>query len=193
MDTLIRNWWMVAIRGALAAAFGLSIMLSPRAGLSWVVDMFGAYAILDGVWAIASVAVTSRRLYEAWPVVAEGLAGLVLGSLALAWPFVPARVIVVVAAWGIFTGILDIVVAARLPRTRAGHWLLGTAGAFSIFLAGVLLMLPRTDALVVEWALGTYAVVFGTLVMLTAAGFRGARGADVPGPGQPGTLPRASS
>jgi uncharacterized membrane protein HdeD (DUF308 family) len=172
MLTLIRNWWMVAIRGGLAAVFGLTVLLWPEVSLWRIVVLFGLYAILDGAWAIASVAATSGRLHEAWPVAAEGIAGVVLGSVALAWPWLPTRVIYVVAGWGILTGVLDILVAVRLPRTRAGHWLLGTAGAFSIFLAGVILMLPHTDAARIARALGTYALAFGVLVTLTAAVFR---------------------
>jgi uncharacterized membrane protein HdeD (DUF308 family) len=192
MMALIRNWWMVAIRGGLAAAFGLSILLWPRVSLWRIVVMFGIYAILDGVWAIASVAATSRRVREAWPVAAEGIAGVVMGSLALAWPFLPSRVIYVVAAWGILTGILDIVVATRLPRTRAGHWLIGTAGAFSIFLAGVILILPHTDTAGIARALGSYALAFGVLVTLTAAAFREAHGTLVRGTGERAERERAS-
>jgi uncharacterized membrane protein HdeD (DUF308 family) len=179
MTALIRNWWMVAIRGGLAAAFGLAILLSTDVSLWWIVIMFGVYAIVDGLWAIASVTVTSPRVFEAWPVAAEGIASVVLGVLALAWPFLPSRVIYLLAGWGIFTGILDIVTAARLPRTRAGHWLLATAGTFSIFLAGVILFLPHTATAAIAWALACYALAFGVLTMLTAAVFREAYG----GPG----------
>jgi uncharacterized membrane protein HdeD (DUF308 family) len=178
MTALIRNWWMVAIRGALAAAFGLAILLSTDVSLWRIVVMFGVYAIVDGLWAIASVTATSRRMFEAWPVAAEGIASVALGVLALAWPFLPSRVIYLVAGWGIFTGILDIVAAARLPKTRAGHWLLGTAGAFSIFLAGVILLLPHTTTATIAWALAGYALAFGVLTILTAAVFREAYGAQ---------------
>jgi uncharacterized membrane protein HdeD (DUF308 family) len=167
---------MMAIRGGLAAAFGLAVLAYPRTSMWRVVVMFGVYAILDGAWAILSVAVTSRR-WELWPVAVEGIAGAIFGSLALAWPFLPVRVIYVLSAWGLLSGIMDIVVATRLPGTRAGYWLLGTAGAFSIFLAGVILTLPHTDVAAIAWALGVYALVFGVLVMLAAATFRGTLGA----------------
>ena len=46
MRSLVRNWWMMAIRGGLAAAFGLAVLAYPRTSMWRVVVMFGVYAIL---------------------------------------------------------------------------------------------------------------------------------------------------
>jgi cell shape-determining protein MreD len=50
--------------------------------------------------------------------------------------------------------------------------LLGTAGAFSCFLAGVVLILPHADAALVASLLGAYALAFGAVVTMAALAFR---------------------
>ena len=70
--------------------------------------------------------------------------------------------------------------ALLTPRATARHWLLGSGGVWTVFLAVVVLALPHgaTDAVV--RTLGIYALVFGVLVVLVARLFRhdmgGARG-----------------
>jgi uncharacterized membrane protein HdeD (DUF308 family) len=107
-----------------------------------------------------------------WPIALEGIVSITLGSLAFAWPFVPPRVLVVLVTWGLLTGILEIIAALRLPRQLAAHWLLGTGGVSSIFLAVVVLALERAASDRVALALGAYAIVFGVVVFLAALRFR---------------------
>ncbi len=54
LGSLVRTWWMMAIRGGLAIALGLAVLLWPGVTLSSVVLLFGVYAILDGAWAIGA-------------------------------------------------------------------------------------------------------------------------------------------
>jgi hypothetical protein len=91
MGALVKNWWMMAVRGVLAMLFGIAILAWPHASLLTVVVLFGGYAILDGLWAIGAVVRASPRgpAREVWPIAAEGGASLGLGILALVWPFKP--------------------------------------------------------------------------------------------------------
>jgi uncharacterized membrane protein HdeD (DUF308 family) len=139
LTSLIHNWWMIAIRGVLAIAFGLAVLLGPRVTLSTVTVLFGVYAILDGGWTLAAARRASERLLEAWPVVLEGAVSIGLGLLALFFPFVWRQFFYALAFWGVVTGVLELIAAIRLPREGAGHWMLGTAGASSLFLALMIL------------------------------------------------------
>jgi uncharacterized membrane protein HdeD (DUF308 family) len=181
MDALIRNSWMMMVRAVLAVAFGLALLSWPGVTLSVVVVLFGVYAMLDGAWAIAAGARASRRWLDAWPVALEGLVSVGLGVLALGWPFVSRRFLYVIAGWGIATGVLEIAAAITLPRHVAGHWLLGTAGASSMFLAFLILSLPHADVEEAVPIIGTYAIAFGAVVAAAAVRFRHDRQAPRPG------------
>ncbi len=174
LTSLIRNWWMMAVRGALAVVFGLAILLGRNVTLSILVVLFAAYVIVDGLWAVAAGVRASARRFEGWPVALEGLVGIAVGVLALGWPFVSREFIYVVALWGVLTGVLEILAALSLPRDPGGHWLLATGGLSSLFLAILILLLPQAQGGVVT-LIGVYALVFGVLMSLAALRFRTVR------------------
>jgi len=175
VQTLVRNWWMVATRGLLAIMFGLVLLRWSDANLSTVVVLFGVYALLDGVWALAS-AIRVARYVLSWPVAIEGLASMILGAVALDLPFVSRQLIYVVSLWGIATGVLEVTTALRLPHELAARWLWATAGVTSVFLGGLILMLPHADGEGAVGLIGAYALLFGVLVSAAAMRFRAVRG-----------------
>jgi uncharacterized membrane protein HdeD (DUF308 family) len=178
MRALVRNWWMMATRGALAVLFGLSVLVWPAVNLPIVVLLFAVYALLDGVCAIAAAMRASERPLDASPVAAEGVVSVTLGVLALTWPFVSRQFLYWVAGWGLLTGVLEVAAAVRVRRDVAGHWLLGTGGVSSLFLAVLILVLPHADVASVATLIGAYALVFGVSLFLAAVRFRGAGGVE---------------
>jgi uncharacterized membrane protein HdeD (DUF308 family) len=175
LEPLVKNWWMMACRGILAVLFGCVIAVWRVPVFDAVIVSFGTYAIADGILAIASAFRAASPRTAGWPIALEGIVSVLLGGLAFTWPFFPQPVIAVLVAWGVLTGILEIVAAARLPRERAAHWLVGTGGASSIFLALVVLALPRAGSNRVALSLAVYAIIFGIVILLAAVRFRPAR------------------
>ena len=50
LNTLARNWWALALRGLAAVLFGLLTFFVPGVTLITLVLLFGAYALLDGLF-----------------------------------------------------------------------------------------------------------------------------------------------
>jgi len=176
LAALRHNWWMMAIRGVLAIALGLVVLLWPSVTLGVVVLFFGIYAVLDGAWTLAAARHAAGRFLDAWPLVLEGAVSITLGLMALAWPFVSRRFIAALVAWGLATGILELITAAGKPREGAGHWFMATAGVSSLFLALLILLVAHGDADFVVRLLAVYALVFGMILAFAAALFRRSRG-----------------
>ena len=172
LTTLGQNWWMVGARGLLACLFGLALLLRPGLSFNLLIATFGVYAVLDGAWALASALWVSRISYAMWPVLFEGAVSLGVGWVALGWPLVPRDAVRAIALWGLLTGVLELVAAARLPRGSAGPWLLLTGGVFSLFLAVLILMLPHAVEPSVAWTVGAYALFFGALLVAAAVSLR---------------------
>ena len=172
LEPLVKNWWMMAGRGVLAVLFGAAIALWRIPVSDAVVISFGTYAIADGILAIASVLRAARFRMTGWPIALEGIVSIVLGGLVFVWPYFPRRAIGVLIAWGVLTGICEIVAAVRFPRELAAHWLVATGGASSIFLALVVLALPHTGSDWLALALAAYAIVFGIVMLLASLLFR---------------------
>ena len=52
MVVLAKNWWLLALRGLVAVVFGVLTLFNPAASLAVLVLFFGAYAMVDGIFAI---------------------------------------------------------------------------------------------------------------------------------------------
>ena len=171
MMNLTRNWWLVVVRGVLAALFGVVALFWP--GLTWLVLvlMFGVYAIVDGAFDMLSGVVRSRYSSRWWVFLLEGIVSVAAGVIALMRPgWAALALVIVIAVWAILTGILEIAAAIRLRREITNEWLLGFSGFMSILLGILLFFQPTTGGLVVILMIGAYALIFGML--LVALGFR---------------------
>jgi uncharacterized membrane protein HdeD (DUF308 family) len=162
---------MVVVRGVIAILFGVIAFVKPGISLTALVLVWGAYAIVDGVFAIIT-AMRRREAGNAWGVLLfEGLVGIAAGVLTFFWPGITAIVLLyVIAFWGLATGILEIVTAIKLRKVISGEWLLLLAGVASILFGVLLFAYPSTGALAVVYWIGAYALFFG--VLLVALGLR---------------------
>lgn len=171
MMTLSRNWWALVVRGLLAIIFGILTFLWPGMTLLVLTLLFGAYALLDGIFAITAAIRGSEPGAHWWVLVLEGIAGILAAAAAVLVPGITLLFLVLlVGGWAIVTGALEIAAAVRLRRHVHGEWLLGLAGVASIVLGILLFLAPAAGALVLALWIGAYAIVFG--VILVALGFR---------------------
>ncbi|HEY1944820.1 MAG TPA: HdeD family acid-resistance protein [Roseiarcus sp.] len=167
-DALARNWWAIALRGALAIIFGIVTFVLPGATMLSLVFVFAAYALLDGIFAITA-AVRSAQRHERWGLlILEGVVDLIAAAVAVVWPGLTILTFVlVIAAWALVTGALMMVAAFRLQLDH-GRWWLVLGGLVSILYGVLLIIAPLIGALVLTWWLGGYALVFGVLLLVLA-------------------------
>jgi uncharacterized membrane protein HdeD (DUF308 family) len=165
-EALAGNWWAVTIRGVAAILFGVLTFVMPIVTLATLVLLFGAYAIVDGVFMLVSVFRGREGDRSRWVMVLEGIVSIAAGIVAFAWPGLTAvAVVYVIAAWSLVTGILEIAAAIRLRREIRGEVWLGLSGVLSIVFAAVLMVAPGVGALAVVLWIGAYAIVFGALLV----------------------------
>jgi uncharacterized membrane protein HdeD (DUF308 family) len=177
--TLTRYWWVLAIRAVAAILFGIAAFLWPGITLTVLVLLFGAYALVDGIFAVIA-GISARQEQERWwMMILEGLAGILIGVLTFLWPGITALVLLYfIAAWSIVTGAFEIAAAIRLRKEIEGEWLLGLAGIASMLFGILLVVLPGPGALALIWLIGAYALIFGILLLVLAFRLRGWRGAQ---------------
>jgi uncharacterized membrane protein HdeD (DUF308 family) len=95
---LARNWWLIALRGALGVMFGLIALIMPVATILALVLLFSAYMLVDGVLAIYA-AVRAARQRESWGLlVFQGIASLIAGVIAFLWPGITVLAFVLLIA-----------------------------------------------------------------------------------------------
>jgi len=129
VDTLARNWWAVLLRGIAGILFGIATFFAPAISLAALVLLFGAYSLVDGVFAIASAIRRRGDAERWWLLLLEGVAGVAAGVLTFIWPGITAiALLYLIAAWALVTGALEIAAAIRLRKIITDEWLLVLAG-----------------------------------------------------------------
>ena len=142
--------------------------------LAALILLFGAYALVDGVFAIVGVFGGTRSGTPRWLLLLEGVIGILAGIVAFVNPGLTAiALLYLVAAWAIVTGLAEIATGIRLRQEITGEWALILGGVLSVIFGVILAVLPAVGILSLIWLIGIYAVVFGVLMLIAAFRVRG--------------------
>lgn len=162
----------ILVRGIAAIVFGLIALFLPGTALASLVLLFAAYMLVDGVLAIVA-AVRAARAHERWGWFAlEGVIDLAAGVFSMFLPAITlVAFIVLLGVWACVSGVL-LVIAALSARIREGRGWLTLAGIVSAVWGLLLLAWPGAGAIALVIWLGAYALVFGVVMVITAARMR---------------------
>ena len=173
-ETLLRYWWMLALRGIIAIVFGVLALMLPGITLLSLVALFAVYAIFSGaVWTYG--AIKNRTVDDHWWVLLmAGLAGIGAGVIAVVHPALTALVLILlIGANALVSGVLDIVVAVRLRKRIQGEMLLVLNGLASIVFGAIVFLYPLgAGALALVWLIGFYAIATGVLLLVLSLRLR---------------------
>jgi uncharacterized membrane protein HdeD (DUF308 family) len=173
LQLLARRWWALALRGVIAVLFGLLTFFIPGVTLISLVLLFGFYAILDGIFDIVSA---MKAPGHHWPLLVEGIVGIVAGIVTFMWPGITAMFLLyLIAFWAILTGVLEIVAGIRLREVIANEMLLILMGVISTLFGILIIIFPGAGALAIIIWIGAYAVVFGIILIVLAFRLRSFR------------------
>ena len=168
LRVLAQYLWLLLLRGIAAIVFGVLAFIWPGITLVTLVLFWGAFALVDGVLALAN-AIMGGNMGSRWWLALVGLAGIAAGILTFMWPGVTALVLLVfIATWAIVLGIFQIIGAIQLRKEIDNEWTIGLSGAVSVLFGVIMLVAPGAGALGLIWAIASYAIVFGILMVMAA-------------------------
>ena len=178
LERMAQDWWMIALRGVAAIAFGVLALVWPGITLLTLVFLFAAYALVDGVLAIGSgIRRGGDGASPDWWRVVRGIVGIAAGVIAVVMPGLTALALLyLIAAWAIIGGVLEIVAAYQLRAVITREWLLTVDGVLSILFGIVLIAFPGAGALAVVWIIGAFAIISGVALLALAFRLRGRAG-----------------
>jgi uncharacterized membrane protein HdeD (DUF308 family) len=177
---LAQNWWAVAIRGVCGIIFGLIALFLPGATILTLVLFFSAYMLVDGIFGVVA-AVRAASHHQRWGLlVLEGVLNIAVGVIAFIWPGLTAvTFVLLIAAWAIVTGVLEIVAAVRL-HPEYGRWWLILSGVASVIFGVLLVVAPLAGVIVVTWWIGAFALIFGIMLLVLAFRLRARKDSGAP-------------
>ena len=166
-ETLLRSWWLLGLRGAIAMLFGIAAIVWPAMTLITLAALFTAFALLAGaVWIFC--AVQHRKADQRWWVllllgafsVGAGVAAALHPTLTI------VALVLLIGANALVSGVLDIIVALRVRKYIKGELLLILSGVVSVGFGAMVLLFPTgAGALALAYLTGLYAFFTGALLL----------------------------
>jgi uncharacterized membrane protein HdeD (DUF308 family) len=172
-QALARIWKVTALRGALAIAFAVVILVWPNIGLTALIALFGAFALVSGVATLVAAfelpVAGSRR---AWLIV-EGLLGIAVAVVVFIWPGLSALgLLYAIAVWAIVVGMLELAVAFLLPLSGGPSLVAGLCGLLSIAFGVIMFAHPGAGAVALLALVAAFALVTGVMQIAFALELR---------------------
>jgi uncharacterized membrane protein HdeD (DUF308 family) len=165
------HWWVLVVRGVLGIAFGALFIFYPQISLVALIYLFGAYALVDGIFAGVQALRLGVHSDRWWPLLFEAIVGIAVGIVFFRFTGLSAvAVAFTISVWAIATGIFEIVAAFRFGGSGGAQWLLGLGGVLSIVVGVLFAIAPIAALLAYVLVLGIYAIIFG--IMMIVWGFR---------------------
>ena len=172
---LIRNWWLLLVRGIFAGFFALFIffflpfvpaaLLRPLAFAGLVV-IFSVFAIVTGIITIAAAVRGAGQGGSAWLLLADGIAVTTGGMVLLLSPlFTLFHVVQLIAATTFLVGVLELLAGFHLRRHLTDEWLLVSGGIISIAFAACLFLTRGGDIQSVLTWIAIYAMASGLAIV----------------------------
>lgn len=177
-----RNWGWFMARGVLLVILGVLAGLAPGWAVFSFALLFAAFSFADGVLAIASGIRGATHARERWwLLILSGIAGIAVGVLFVLFPLLSTLAyglftVMIIAAWAVVTGVLEIAAAIRMRREIEGEWLLALSGVLSVLLGVGLVVLawidPGVTVLSVGWLIAIYALIAGIALIVLSLRLR---------------------
>ncbi|MGD0533031.1 MAG: HdeD family acid-resistance protein [Methyloceanibacter sp.] len=167
---LAENWWLLLLRGIATIAFGVLAVIWPGRALLTLTFLWGAYVIVDGVFALwAAISSKGGEIAPRWWLALIGVTGILAGLLAFVWPGITVQVsLVLIGSWAIVTGVLEIWGAMQLRKEIEVEWMMALSGLLSTILGVTLIARPGAGALAAVWLISSFAVLVGCIYVSLA-------------------------
>ncbi|MGZ3158382.1 MAG: HdeD family acid-resistance protein [Burkholderiaceae bacterium] len=159
-------WWVLALRGWIAIAFGILTIMWPGLTVLTLVFLFTFYALLGGAASIIGAIQSRNNNPDWWMPFLIGLVSLGAGMLAIAHPTLTVLILVlVIAANALIVGVLDVAAAIQLRKTVQNEKLMLFNGMASIAFGILAFLFPDAGGLAMLWLISFYAFVTGVLLV----------------------------
>lgn len=179
LETLVHNWWVVALRGLVALILGVAMLLMPpQAATGFLIMVIGSYAIVDGFF-VLSISIVNRPPHKdrLW-LLLEGIIGIIAGIAVCLAPMVAAFILIyAVALWAFLTGIFEIIWSIVQWKYLPDNWLMLLGGLFSCLLGILIFYNESLGVAFVVVVTAVYLILFGILLLAMGLILRNALGA----------------
>jgi uncharacterized membrane protein HdeD (DUF308 family) len=165
MNAILKNWWMLTIKGLITFVFGLITISAPISVLPIVSQIFGLLIILSGI----SLTLLSFKVKDRdrnWRFT-EGFIDLIIGLIIISFSGMTSSIFLsLTAIWISFMGILQISNGYRLRGLFNHYWILIFNGLLAIAFATIIFTHSYHGIMTLVILIGLQASVFGSFMTI---------------------------
>lgn len=164
-------WWVLALRGFIAIAFGVLTIMWPGLTVLTLVFLFTFYALLGGAASIIGAIQSKKHNSEWWMMFLTGVVSIGAGVLAIAHPTLTVLILIlIIATNALIVGVLDIATAIQLRKSVQDEKFMLFNGIASVVFGILVFLFPEAGGLAILWLISLYAFVTG--ILLVALSYR---------------------
>ena len=163
------------ISGVIAILFGILALFVPHETIIKLTLYFGIL-ILAGGLILLYLAIKNKRAEKPYGLLLiESILVLLMGGIIVFLPGETLRVfLILIGAWAILTGLLQIILAVRMKGVVSRHGMFTLNGIITLIFGLLLLIKPMGTAAFIMVVTGILALVAGVLLIYLGLSLRGA-------------------
>jgi len=164
-----RKWWEKVVIGIIAIIFGIVAFAWPDITLEVIIYLFGFFAVVIGILSLITGIVGSELGNARWVFVLQGILGIIIGIMALAWPGITYLFFAyLIGFWAIMFGIFEIIGSFAAPKEvmvqqNMSKGLLVISGIISLLFGFLIVAFPGSGIVAILWIIAAYAIIFGII------------------------------
>ncbi len=167
--TLGHIWWAILMRGLLSLGLALCAFVWPEKTLSLLVQLLGAYFLIDGVIG----AIHAFRSKEKASPLLQTIVSVTIGLVLLLWADVSAKIfLILVGVWLALQGIGLFLAAIRMDKENITRGMTMAIGGVMALIGVVFVFWEDTGVVVISWLVGFGALIVGCLLVFLASRVR---------------------
>ena len=173
MNAVLKNWWILTIKGLLTFLSGLIVISSSINAHVFIVNIFGIFLLISGSL-LTYLSLKEKRKYgdKEWKLT-EGFIDLIIGLIIISFAEMTTSVFLsLVTIWISFIGILQISNGRRLRGLYNHYWFLIFNGLLAIGFAGMTFTYPYHGLITMMILIGLQATVFIGFLIISSVYIR---------------------
>jgi uncharacterized membrane protein HdeD (DUF308 family) len=165
-----KNWWLLALKGFLAIAFGVFAFTLPEETLIALTVYFGLIVLFTGLLTIGILLINFRKKpYGLSWLILDGIIDISIGVCVLFYPELTATIFVLlVALWLAFVGLFQLAIAYWFRSMMEYSWVPVLSGLIILVLSALIWFNPFAGKLALSYLIGFSALFFGLAAVAIA-------------------------
>jgi uncharacterized membrane protein HdeD (DUF308 family) len=172
-NVLIKNWYLLTIKGVLLIIFGLLAFFNPLWSAAALTMWFALLIAIFGIFTIIAAISSWKEREDKWMFLLEGVVSLVFGVILFSTPGLTLLIVsFAIGFWFVFLGISRISMAIQLRKEIEGEGWLIAGGILSVVFGLIIFARPALGVGSLMYLIAFFALVIGILFIAVSLKLR---------------------